>query len=109
MKTQFTKGPWILLRQGKEIHGEGDHEIISIINGIPVLIAMLPISSENSEGENTYIVEKNESLANGRILAQSPAMYETLKEAQARIFMKYGNDELYEKIMGILAAVEGEG
>jgi hypothetical protein len=57
-------------------------------------------------GENIAVTYKKEY---ARLISQAPAMYETLKEAQARIFMKYGNDELYEKIMGILAAVEGEG
>jgi hypothetical protein len=89
-KTQYTPGPWNWVAQG-------DADEYCILANDKRWVIGFRINGE---------IHKEEQEANARLMAQSPAMYNLLKEAQARIFMNYGNDELYNKIDAIIAAVE---
>lgn len=58
------------LIQGKEIRGDCGHELIATINGMPVTICEVPLSSVNSmDGAETVRISKAESVANVRRLA----------------------------------------
>lgn len=111
MNAQHTAGEWVFLRQGKEIQSDGGHEIISEMNGLPVLLASLHVCSENSDHERAYNVSKTESIANGYLLAAAPAMYEALKIALRIIEAEKDACGIYkehtEKIRAALSAAEG--
>lgn len=84
MKKKHTGGEWSLLRQGKEIQGEGGHEVVTFINGLPVHICEIPVEQVNSESnpngkDASYYTGKRESLANGRLIAAAPEMARALE------------------------------
>lgn len=84
MSNEHTKGDWHFLRQGKEIIGEGGHEVVTFIGDVPVSICEIPVeqhcSTSNPGGEDPkYHVGLEESIANGKLLAAGPAMKHTLE------------------------------
>jgi len=83
-----TKGPWELLRQGKEIQGDGGHEVWCFVNSIGISITEIPVESYNEDGNKAYHVSKVESLANARLIAAAPDLLAALKG----IFDSYGDD-----------------
>ena len=75
----YTPGEWVLMRQGKELQGEGGHEIMALIDGLPVTIADIPLEMKSSDYKRTYHVSKTESIKNGYMMAAAAEMYEALK------------------------------
>ena len=45
-----------------------------------------------------------EQAANARLITAAPAMLAALKEMQARYFIKFGNDDLYDKATAAIAS-----
>ncbi len=64
------------------------------------------ISDEEGERREEEAAERDEG--NRRLIQAAPKLLTLLKEAQARIFVNYGNDDLYQRIdKAITEAEEG--
>lgn len=75
MKAKHTAGPFEAWAEGDEIRGGDCHQIVALVDGIPVVIADVPIRSENGvDDQPTYIVSEDESLANLALLAAAPEL-----------------------------------
>jgi hypothetical protein len=86
-----TKGPWELLRQGKEIQGDGGHEVWCFVNSIGISITEIPVESYNEDGNKAYHVSKVESLANARLIAAAPDLLAALQR-----FIDFANKQIEE-------------
>lgn len=83
---KHTQGPWELWRQGIETESDPEsdyfgHEVGVIINGIPCSLCCIPIAQvASNHGEAGKLeISKEESLANGRLMAASDKMFEALE------------------------------
>ena len=53
--------------------------------------------------ECNTLADRGQELANARLITAAPAMLAALKEMQARYFIKFGNDDLYDKATAAIA------
>jgi hypothetical protein len=86
--SKHTPGEWEVLRQGKEIQGDGGHEVSTIINDIPITICELDVAgiySDNiPDGSGpTYFMTEEESLSNAKLIASAPALLDLAKKVKA--------------------------
>ena len=75
-----TPGPWVILSH----HPTVDGRYWSVEHG-------------------TTTVATVDKETNARLIASAPTLLQTLKEMQARYFIHYGNDDLYDKATTAIA------
>jgi hypothetical protein len=96
-KMSHTKGPWSMRER-----------YIRILDST-VTLDVFAVTANRGEDTVCEIPMGDDSTAeaNARLIAASPELLETLKEAQVRIFMADGSSELYERIRVLLNKIEG--